>query len=164
MVEDANAELAERLQQAVAAVLRWASRPAVRDRLWPGDLSFVPTPTDVWLLDLLADEGAARMTALARRQGVDKSTITLQVKRLMAAGLVQRSRDPSDGRAALVGVSEAGERVRMRVRRAGSELLAEHLADWSAADRAVFVELLGRFAADLSGVRATELPSVHDDR
>lgn len=164
MAEDVNAELAERLQQAVAAVLRWASRPAVRDRLWPGDLSFVPTPTDVWLLDLLADEGAARMTVLARRQGVDKSTITLQVKRLMAAGLVQRSPDPSDGRASLVGVTDAGERVRIRVRRAGSDLLAEQLTDWSAEDRAAFVELLGRFAADLSVAGAAEWSSARDDR
>lgn len=144
-----NQELAGQLHAAVVALLRWASRPAVREQLWPDHGSFEPNPTDAWLLDALAARGPVRLTALARWQGVDKSTITLQVRRLVAAGLVERTPDSTDGRAILVGLTTEGHALRERLRQAGSRLLTEQLADWSSADLAELAGLLGRFAADL---------------
>lgn len=147
---EVNQELAGQLHAAVIALLRWGSRPAVREQLWPGGQSFVPTPTDAWLLEALASSAPARLTTLARWQGVDKSTMTLQVRRLLTAGLVERTPDPSDGRASLVRLTTDGQQVLDRVQRSGTALLAQQLAGWSEADRAELTDLLGRFAADLS--------------
>lgn len=150
-----NQELANQLHTAVFALLRWTSRPAVRDQLFPGADGFVPSPTDVWLLDALATGGPTRMSALAAWQGVDRSTMTLQVRRLTTAGLVARHSDPSDGRAALVELTPRGRVTLEEVRRAGAKLLTERLADWPASDRAALTGLLARFAAELGGPSPT---------
>jgi DNA-binding MarR family transcriptional regulator len=135
----------EQIHSAFLALLRWASRSAVRARLWTGggvDL----TPTDGWLLEALAVHGPMRVTTLAAWQGVDKSTVTPQVRRLEQAGLVDRRPDPDDGRAALLTLSALGREVREQVRAAGGQALAAALASWDDGDRRALAELLTRFA------------------
>ncbi|WP_164737299.1 MarR family winged helix-turn-helix transcriptional regulator [Georgenia sp. SYP-B2076] len=147
---EGSSETEDGLQAAFAAMLRWASRASVRTRLWGGDGTEL-TPTDAWLVEALAGHGPMRVSTLAAWQGVDKSTVTPQVRRLERAGLVDRVPDPQDGRAALLSLSPRGREVRDRVRTSGTEVLAEQLASWSAADRRTFTELLTRFAAGLAG-------------
>jgi DNA-binding MarR family transcriptional regulator len=134
----------EQIHSGLLALLRWASRSAVRTRLWTGggvDL----TPTDGWLIEALAAHGPMRVTTLAGWQGVDKSTVTPQVRRLERAGLVDRRPDPDDGRASLLTLSAQGREVREHVRAAGGEVLARALASWDDADRQTLAELLTRF-------------------
>ncbi|MFD1506883.1 MarR family transcriptional regulator [Georgenia yuyongxinii] len=143
-------EVADDIHAAFVSVLRWASRSAVRGRLW-ADGGVELTPTDAWLLEALATHSPMRVTMLATWQGVDKSTVTPQVRRLEQAGLVDRHRDPVDGRASLLTLSAAGREVRERVRAVGGDVLSEGMADWTESDRRTFARLLGRFAQTLDG-------------
>jgi DNA-binding MarR family transcriptional regulator len=53
-----------------------------------------------------------RLGELAEHMGVTDSTMSLSVKRLERDGYVSRARDPDDGRALQLRLTEAGERVR----------------------------------------------------
>lgn len=145
----------EQLHSAFLALLRWTSRSAVRTRLWTGD-GVELTPTDAWLIDALAAHGPMRVTTLAGWQGVDKSTVTPQVRRLERAGLVDRRPDPEDGRASLLTLSAQGREVRERVRAAGGQALARSLASWDDADRRALAELLTRFVATVEQAEGDE--------
>ena len=137
---------------ALTRVLRWASRTGVRGRWLARDVTGGLTPTDAWLVEALGEQGPMRVTALAAWQGVDKSTVTPQVRRLERAGLVDRSRDPADGRASRLTLSARGEAVREQVRRSGADVIKEQMATWSEEDRRTFATLLSRFAAGLDEV------------
>jgi len=67
--------------------------------------------THLALLPHLDAEGT-RITALAERLGVTKQAVSQTVAELEALGLLERAHDPSDGRARLVMLTEAGwERI-----------------------------------------------------
>jgi DNA-binding MarR family transcriptional regulator len=73
-------------------------------------------------------EGPIRLTTLAAKEGVSQPSMTQLIQRLERQGLVTRLADPEDGRAALIGISECGQRLlddRKRLRR---ERLAALLA------------------------------------
>lgn len=53
--------------------------------------------------------GPMRLTALATHEAVTQPAMTGLIGRLEAQGLVNRTPDPSDGRAVLIGITPAGE-------------------------------------------------------
>lgn len=55
--------------------------------------------------------GPLRLTALAKHEAVSQPAMTGLVKRLEAQGLVNRTADPDDGRAVIVGLTPRGEAV-----------------------------------------------------
>ncbi|MFD9883195.1 MarR family winged helix-turn-helix transcriptional regulator [Streptomyces alboflavus] len=68
--------------------------------------------TTLSVLDTLAfGGGPLRLSDLARTEQVSQPGITQLVTRLERDGLVERHPDPSDGRAVLVHITEAGRRV-----------------------------------------------------
>ncbi|WP_307805698.1 MarR family winged helix-turn-helix transcriptional regulator [Streptomyces chrestomyceticus] len=77
----------------------------------------LPTPeklslTTLSVLDTLAyADGPMRLTELTRTEQVSQPGITQLVTRLERDGLVERRPDPSDGRAVLVRITEAGRRI-----------------------------------------------------
>ncbi|WP_369134051.1 MarR family winged helix-turn-helix transcriptional regulator [Modestobacter sp. I12A-02662] len=136
------------LEAALTAVVRWASRASVVRQL-AGPAAAGLSPTDLWLLDGIVRHGPVRASDIATWQGVDRSTMTAQLRRLTGRGLVDRDPDPRDARAVLVSSSAAGRRLHDEVRRQGARVLADLLADWAPADREAFAGLLSRFAARL---------------
>jgi DNA-binding MarR family transcriptional regulator len=65
-------------------------------------------------------EGPIRLTALAAKEGVSQPSMTQLIQRLERQGLVARLADPDDGRAALIGITECGQKLlddRKRLRR-----------------------------------------------
>jgi DNA-binding MarR family transcriptional regulator len=136
------------LNAALTRVLRWASREAVVREL-AGPAAAGLSPTDLWLLDGVVRSGPVRVGDIAAWQGVDKSTVTSQLRRITDRGLVVRTVDPSDRRAVLVTASERGLRLHRTVNRQGSAVLTRLLADWEPADRQDFARLLSRFADEL---------------
>jgi len=136
------------LHAALTKLLRWASREAVAREL-AGPAAAGLSPTDLWLLDGIVRSGAVRMGDIATWQGVDKSTVTVQLRRLADRGLVVRRVDPSDARAVLVSASDAGRHLHQDVSRQGARVLAGLLADWDPADRRDLARLVSRFADDL---------------
>ncbi|MCO5156421.1 MAG: MarR family winged helix-turn-helix transcriptional regulator [Aquamicrobium sp.] len=69
------------------------------------------TPTQTACLSLLAGRGASRVTVLARLLGVTQPTASEVVAALERKGLVERRRDPADGRAARIVLTAAGARI-----------------------------------------------------
>ena len=136
------------LQQSLTRLLRWASRASVVREL-AGPSAAGLSPTDLWLLDGIGRHGPVRASDIAAWQGVDKSTITAQVRRLTDRGLVEREPDPVDARAVLVRLSAAGRGLHDQVSQQGARVLADLLADWTPADRAAFAAYMSRFAAEL---------------
>jgi DNA-binding MarR family transcriptional regulator len=68
--------------------------------------------TTLSVLDTLAcGDGPMRLTELTRTEQVSQPGITQLVTRLEREGLLERRPDPSDGRAVLVHITEAGRRI-----------------------------------------------------
>ncbi|MGW0178723.1 MarR family winged helix-turn-helix transcriptional regulator [Nocardia sp. NPDC003345] len=68
--------------------------------------------TTLSVLDTLAHRGPARLTELTETEQLTQPGITQLIARLERDGLVLRRRDPGDGRAVIVHLTEAGRRVR----------------------------------------------------
>ncbi|WP_198153980.1 MarR family winged helix-turn-helix transcriptional regulator [Catenuloplanes japonicus] len=97
------------------------------------------------ILGRLHDDGPMRLTALATLFGLDVSTVSRQVQSLQAEGLISRSADPGDRRAALIQITEHGTEVLRGMRAARRELLRDLTDSWPARDRERFADLLERF-------------------
>lgn len=68
--------------------------------------------TTLSVLDTLAfSDGPMRLTDLTRTEQVTQPGITQLITRLERDGLVERRPDPTDGRAVLVHITEAGRRI-----------------------------------------------------
>ncbi|WP_331767172.1 MarR family transcriptional regulator [Embleya sp. NBC_00896] len=68
--------------------------------------------TTLSVLDTLASSGGPmRLTDLTKTEQVSQPGLTQLVTRLERDGLVERRPDPSDGRAVLVHITEAGRRI-----------------------------------------------------
>jgi DNA-binding MarR family transcriptional regulator len=139
---------AVRLQAALTRLLRWATRPgSIEDRAGPAAAGL--TPTDLWLLDGVTRYGPVRSSDLAAWQGVDRSTITVQLRRLEERGLVVRTPDPDDGRVVQLTVSATGQELWDAVDGHGAQVVAGMTAGWRATDRARLAELFDRFTAGM---------------
>ncbi len=89
---------------------------------------------------VLADlelQGPTRVSELAQQQRVAQPTMTSLVHRLEGEAWVERQPDPSDGRAALVALTEAGAVALQGFRRAAAERIVPLLAHLSAEDQAI---------------------------
>jgi DNA-binding MarR family transcriptional regulator len=80
------------------------------------------------VLDRLDREGSVRLTALAAGAGVSQPAMTELVQRLTSQGLVTRVSDPADGRAALVGITDAGRELLVDRRQERRDRLGDLLA------------------------------------
>jgi DNA-binding MarR family transcriptional regulator len=67
--------------------------------------------TTLSVLHTLAARGPLRLTELTASEQVTQSAITQTVTRLEQDGLVERRRDPSDGRAVLVHITPSGTAI-----------------------------------------------------
>jgi DNA-binding MarR family transcriptional regulator len=101
-------------------------------RLTPRGLSASSFTT----LDTLSYAGPLRISELADREGMTQPGMTTLVNRLENDGLAQRATDPTDGRAALVSITETG-RARVGAYRAmRAQLIGERLTQLDPADQA----------------------------
>jgi DNA-binding MarR family transcriptional regulator len=102
-------------------------------------------------LALVERLGAARVSALAEAARVDVSVVSRQVQALENDGLVVRAADPSDRRASLVSLSEAGRRELEQARARMEALVEERLSGWSTAELADATRILSALVDDLRG-------------
>ncbi|MGW5051069.1 MarR family winged helix-turn-helix transcriptional regulator [Actinokineospora sp. NPDC004072] len=101
------------------------------------------------LLLHLGDIGPARAAEVVDRTGLDKSTVSRQIARLVDLGLVERVPDPSDGRARLVQLTAVGTERLAKVRADRRRQLRERVERWPTADLREFSRLLARLNSDL---------------
>ena len=119
-------EAVERLFEAIVGL---GGSVRARSRTWgtrPGTLS----RGDIAVLGAVDADGPLRAGALAHQLHVGPPVVSRQLAELDAAGLVQRSADPVDGRAELVSITERGRRLLTDSRHALCSRLAGHLDDW----------------------------------
>ncbi|MFF0495616.1 MarR family winged helix-turn-helix transcriptional regulator [Nocardia aobensis] len=101
---------------------------------------------------LLCD-GPMRSGALAEAMYSDASTISRQVAALVKRGLLRREADPSDGRASVLIVTDAGKEMAAQLRARRNEMIGRILTDWNDPDREQFAVLLHRFVDDYESAR-----------
>ncbi|HEY2709637.1 MAG TPA: MarR family winged helix-turn-helix transcriptional regulator [Caulobacteraceae bacterium] len=110
------------------------------------DPAFLP------LLVRLGAGGTTGVVALAGQIGRDHSTISRQLDRLEAAGLVARAPSLTDGRVRTAEVTQHGAEAVATLSAARRRLLDRALSDWSLTDRETLNRLFVRFVV---GLRAT---------
>ncbi len=93
--------------------------------------------------------GPSRLTDLAAHIGLDNSTVSRQVHKLVDAGLMEQGRDPLDKRACTIQVTSEGREALSSIRSSRQEQLSELLGGWPPADRRECVRLLEQLADDL---------------
>jgi DNA-binding MarR family transcriptional regulator len=98
--------------------------------------------TAISTLATLERTGPRRITDLAVVQGISQPSTTSLVSTLERAGYVERRRDPSDGRAALVALTAEGRRTLRDRRRAGTESVAALLDKLTPEESARLVAIL----------------------
>jgi DNA-binding MarR family transcriptional regulator len=120
--EDLN-QLGEDLITTAARIVRWVSTDGLTLSL-----------ASARILARLFDIGPARISDLAALERSSQPTITNHVKRLEAAGLVERSADPSDARAWMIGLTTRGDEQLTQMRKALGANVQPHLKGLSQRD------------------------------
>ncbi|NUT98279.1 MAG: MarR family transcriptional regulator [Saccharothrix sp.] len=100
------------------------------------------------LLANLSQLGPSRSSALAEAVFSDPSTVSRQVATLVKEGWVERRADPDDGRASVLAVTDAGQRLLEERRAQRNKAIARMLADWSEGDLTAFIDHFERFVGN----------------
>ncbi|HEX5018700.1 MAG TPA: MarR family transcriptional regulator [Actinomycetes bacterium] len=104
------------------------------------------------LLSQLMTAGSLRASELAERACLDLSTVSRHISALESNGYVSRTPDPDDGRATLLAVTKAGQKLVRETREQRLTMVASALKDWSDADRADLIRLTRRLAESLENL------------
>ncbi|MCZ3387620.1 MAG: MarR family transcriptional regulator [Actinomycetia bacterium] len=105
----------------------------------------------VALLAHLTTVGPLRAGDLAEHACLDASTVSRHLRSLETDGYLVRTPDPEDGRATLLQVTKAGERVVADARQQRLAMLSNAVTDWSEEDIATLTRLTRRLAESLEG-------------
>lgn len=116
----------------------------------------------VRLLYLVQAMGPARPSAVATAARLDLSTVSRHLRELEERGLVRRSADPDDGRAARFEVTAEGESAVGVVLDNRIAALGPVLDRWSGEDRDTLARLLRRLADDLAAEHCGARPTPGD--
>ena len=101
-------------------------------------------PMGFKVLTVLSRCGAKQQGCLAEELEVDKAMMSRTMKQLDHLGLVERSIDPSDGRAVLVAMTDEA-RARFDANLANARrVLHDRLADWEPGEVRRFTDLLAK--------------------
>lgn len=113
-----------------------------RDRICCHDISV----TQCYALETLVDHGPMRLSTLAERLFLDKSTTSRVANTLVRKGYVEQRADPTDGRATTLRATWQGEQLCARIT---ADLVGQQkqlLQDLDPAVRAGVVEVIRRLA------------------
>ena len=132
--------LARRLQQA-------------HHLLWNTMVSEEITSPQFAVLNALVAEPGIDQRTVGDRVGLDRSTIAEVISRLTRRGLLDKVRDPDDGRRSLLRPTEDGLRTHRRLTVRTARMNQVLLAPLAPEERAVFIDLIGRVADAAEGLR-----------
>jgi DNA-binding MarR family transcriptional regulator len=138
MRTSSQADLAVRLRHVIARTAR-----RLRQEAGSG-----LTPSQSAALATIDRHGPLTPSELADRERIKRPTATRVIAWLEEAGLVDRTRDPQDGRSSLVALAPAGRELLTRLRTRKDAYLARRLRALDAEERAT----LDRAAAILERV------------
>jgi DNA-binding MarR family transcriptional regulator len=141
---DVEAELPARLRAAIGRLSRRLRHTAASSGLSPSEISVLLT---------IAKRGPLHLRELAEIEAINPTMLSRIAGRLSELGLISRSADPTDRRAALVEATTAGKRIRKRIHRERTEVLEERLGALSDRERATLaaaLPLLERLAESIA--------------
>ena len=107
------------------------------------------------LLRVVVEAGTIRASDLANTLSVTKTSISRYVNEMLDEGLLVQRRDPSDGRATLLSVSERGRRALEERQARRGAILDELCGGWPQGDVEMLTSLLERLN-DASQARRME--------
>lgn len=109
-----------------------------------------------------ARAGTVRQNVLAERMGVEAMTLSGQLDRLEARGLVRRVPDPSDRRAKLVELTDSADAMLREIQRVAFQLRDEITQDFADEDWQRFMVMLKVLRDKLSEARGGENQAAGD--
>ena len=118
---------------------------AERARMVHPDLS----PVAYSMLMALNDSGPRRASDLVDLFSIDKGAVSRQVGALLDLGLIERSPDPEDRRAAILAITEEGSGRLATIAAMRRQEVLGLLSGWSPEDLQQFVDLLARYNGSL---------------
>jgi DNA-binding MarR family transcriptional regulator len=93
------------------------------------------TPSEISVLFTIVRFGPLRLSEVAEIERLNPTMLSRIAAQLSDAGLIRRSADPGDRRAALVQASAAGRRMRERIHRERTRALDAHVQELDEAQR-----------------------------
>ncbi|MEV0996598.1 MarR family transcriptional regulator [Nonomuraea sp. NPDC050202] len=142
----------ENLRRTVDAYRRLATsmnRAKTHERLTEAAGVRLDRPDVQILVDLLDAGEPRRIGKIAESLQVESPHVTRHVAALERRGLVERVRDPDDGRAWRIALTEEGGQAALACRRAASQWFEAALAGWSEPERAELARLMDKLADDM---------------
>jgi DNA-binding MarR family transcriptional regulator len=130
-------------------------RLARRLRTTPSGLAAGLSPTRISLLLSIDRRGRLRLSALGELEGLNPTMLSRSVTQLVDAGLVQRTSDDGDRRAAWVHATEAGHALAERMRTERTDAVNGALAGLTAAQRTLLEESIPALEALADNLRET---------
>lgn len=116
-----------------------------------GELGLHPGQ-EAMLMELDA-HGPRTQVQLAAGAGCEPPSVTVMVRKLEAAGLLSRRPSPTDARAVVVELTDAGRALMPALRDAWQRLAEQTVADFHALPVPQLAEVLGALAASLATAR-----------
>jgi len=111
----------------------------------------------LFVLQRLAESPAASLNELADRTHTHQSSVSAVVTKLVARGLVRRSKAPTDARRLELTLTPAGRRLVVRAPHAAQDRLITAVNKLPLPRRALLADALTDLAQAVSGVRRAEM-------
>ncbi|MFF4976008.1 MarR family winged helix-turn-helix transcriptional regulator [Streptomyces sp. NPDC001083] len=121
--------------------------------LWNTMVSEEITSPQFAVLNALVAEPGLDQRTVGERVGLDRSTIAEVISRLGRRGLLDKVRDPGDGRRSLLSPTEEGTRTHRRLTVRTARMNQIFLAPLSAEERTVFLDLIRRVSDAAESLR-----------
>ncbi|MFB6978495.1 MarR family winged helix-turn-helix transcriptional regulator [Streptomyces scopuliridis] len=137
--------LARRLQQA-------------HTLLWNTVVSEEVTSPQFAVLNTLVGQDGLDQRTVGERVGLDRSTIAEVIRRLVDRRLVDKVRDPKDGRRSVLRVTEEGEQLHRKLSGRTVRMNQIFLAPLGPQERSTFLELLRRVSDATEALRNPGAP------
>jgi DNA-binding MarR family transcriptional regulator len=113
-----------------------------RTRTTPAGAAAGLTPTRISVLLSVVRDGPVRLSALAATESLNPTMLSRVISDLVDAGLLARTSDHGDRRAAWVEATAGGRKLAERMRRERTDALNEALVGLSSADRRLIEQAL----------------------
>ncbi|WEH38632.1 MarR family transcriptional regulator [Streptomyces sp. NBC_01218] len=126
--------------------------------LWTTMVSEEITSPQFALLNSLTAEPGLDQRTVGDRIGLDRSTIADLVTRLLRRGLLDKVRDPRDGRRSVLRLTESGARTHAKVSLRAARMNQVFLGPLSPEEQGVFLDLLRRVSDAAESLRAPADP------
>ncbi|MFJ2768593.1 MarR family winged helix-turn-helix transcriptional regulator [Streptomyces sp. NPDC087300] len=121
--------------------------------LWNTMVSEEITSPQFAVLNALVAEPGLDQRTVGERVGLDRSTVAEVISRLIRRGLLDKVRDPEDGRRYLLRLTDDGVRTHRKLTLRTARMNQVFLAPLSTEEQGLFFELIQRVADAAEGLR-----------